>query len=142
MMPTPKDERPSDRDKSEYRLLYVGQDVDWFRRLKRLLGLPPNRLVYCAGGSSVGHFLKSNIRYDLLLFDLDLLNETGLALVRLARSLPHRRHIPIIIAASEVTASLEELAPSADEYVTKTGDILATVEAIRRLLGQGSNSQC
>ena len=54
MMPTPKDERPSDREKSEYRLLYVGQDVDWFRRLKGALGLPANRLVYCAGGGSVG----------------------------------------------------------------------------------------
>ncbi len=46
-MPTPKDEQPSDREKSEYRFLYVGQDVDWFRRLKGALGLPANRLVYC-----------------------------------------------------------------------------------------------
>src|SRR5205807_4477181 len=145
MMPTPKDERPSDRDKSEYRLLYVGQDVDWFRRLKRLLGLPPNRLVYCAGGSSVGHFLKSNIRYDLLLFDVDLLNKTGLELVRLVRSLPHRSLTPIIMArGDEVIGRLEDLSrqAGANECLTKAGDILAAVEAIQRLLGQDSNSQC
>ena len=145
MMPTPKNERPSDREKSEYRLLYVGQDVDWFRRLKGSLGLSANRLVYCAGGSSVGHFLKSNIRYDLFWFDLDLLDETGLELVRLVRSLPHRRLTPIIIAGgNEVIGRLEGLArqAGANECLTKAGDILAAVEAIQRLLGQGSNSRC
>jgi DNA-binding response OmpR family regulator len=145
MMPTPKDERPSNREKSEYRLLYVGQDVDWFRRLKGALGLPANRLVYCAGGSSVGHFLKSNIRYDLFWFDLDLLDETGLELVRLVRSLPHRRLTPIIMAGGdEVIGRLEGLArqAGANECLTKAGDILAAVETIERLLGQGSNSRC
>ena len=143
-MPTPKDERPSDREKSEYRLLYVGQDVDWFRRLKGVLGLPANRLVYCAGGGSVGHFLKSDIRYDLFWFDFDLLDETGLELVRLVRSLPHRSLTPIIMAGDEVIGRLGDLArqAGANECLTKTGDIVATVEAIQRLLGQGSNSQC
>src|SRR5438270_535752 len=141
MMPTPKDERPSDREKSEYRLLYVGQDVEWFRRLKGVLGLPANRLVYCAGGSSVGHFLKSNIRYDLFLFDLDLLNETGLEWSRLVRSLPHRQRTPIIIVAGdEVIGRLGELARSAgaNECLTKVDDMSAVVETILRLLGQGS----
>ena len=144
-MPTPKAEPTSDREKPGYRVLYVGQDVDWFRRLKGALGLPANRLVYCAGGSSVGHFLKSNIRYDLFCFDLDLLDETGLELVRLVRSLPHRSLTPIIVAGGdEVIGRLEGLArqAGANECLTKAGDILATVEAIRRLLGQGSNSQC
>ncbi len=145
MMPTPKDERPSDREKSEYRLLYVGQDVDWFRRLKGALGLPANRLVYCAGGSSVGHFLKSNIRYDLFWFDLDLLDRAGLEWVRLVRSLPHRRLTPIIMAGGdEVIGRLEGLArrAGANECLTKAGDVLAAVEAIQRLLGHGSNSRC
>jgi len=145
MMPTPKDERPGDRDKSEYRLLYVGQDVDWFRRLKGALGLPANRLVYCAGGSSVRHFLNSNIRYDLFWFDLDLLDETGLELVRLVRSLPHQSLTPIIMAGrDEVIGRLEGLArqAGANECFTKAEDMLAAVEAIQSLLGQGSNSRC
>jgi len=137
MMPTPKDEPTSDREKSEYRLLYVGQDVEWFRCLKSVLGLPANRMVYCPGGSSVGHFLKSDTRYDLFLFDLDLLNETGLEWVRLVRSLPHRQPAPIIIvAADEVIDRLGELARSAgaNECLTKTGDISVAVETIQRLL--------
>jgi PleD family two-component response regulator len=100
-MPMPRAEPASEREKPDYRVLYVGQDVDWFRRLKGALGVPANRLVYCAGGSSVGHFLKSNIRYDLFWFDLDLLDETGLELVRLVRSIPHRRLTPIIMAGGE-----------------------------------------
>jgi DNA-binding response OmpR family regulator len=145
MMPTPKAEPTSDREKPDYRLLYVGQDVHWFRRLKSALGLPANRLVYCAGGGSVGHFLKSGIRYDLFLFDLDLLDETGLEWVRLVRSLPHRRLTPIIMAGGdEVIGRLEGLArqAGANECLTKTGDIWAAVEAIERFLEQGSNSRC
>jgi len=109
--------------------------------MKRLLGLPPNRLVYCAGGSSVGHFLKSGIRYDLFLFDLDPLNEPGLKWVWLVRSLPHRRPTPIIIVAGdEVIGRLGELARSAgaNECLTKVEDMSAVVETILRLLGQGS----
>jgi CheY-like chemotaxis protein len=119
--------------------------VDWFRRLKGALGLPANRLVYCAGGASVGHFLKSSIRYDLFCFDLDLLDKTGLELVQLVRSLPHRSLTPIIVAGGdEVIGRLEDLAcrAGANECLTKTGDILAAVEAIERFLGQGSNSRC
>ena len=144
-MRTSKTESTSDLERADYRVLYVGQDVDWFRRLKGALGLPANRLVYCAGGSSVGHFLKSNIRYDLFWFDLDLLDETGLELVRLVRSIPHRRLTPIIIVGGEeVIGRLEGLArqAGANECLTKAGDILAAVEAIQRLLGQGSNSRC
>lgn len=63
MMPMPKDGPSSVSEKSEYWLLYVGQDVEWFRCLKSVLGLPANRLVYCAGGSSAGLFLKCDIRY-------------------------------------------------------------------------------
>ena len=139
MMPTPKNEPSSDREKSGYRLLYVGQHVEWFRCLKNALGLPANRLVYCAGGSSVEHFLKSNIHYDFFLFDFDLLGATGVELVRLARSLPHRQHIPIIIvAAEEVIDDLGELARStgADDCLTKSEDASIALETIQRLLSE------
>jgi response regulator RpfG family c-di-GMP phosphodiesterase len=136
-MPTPFGKPASDHEKSEYRLLYVGQDAEWYRRLRSVLGLPANRLVYCPEGIGVEHFLKSDIRYDLFLFDLDLLNETGLELVRLVRSLPHRQHTPIIIvAAHEVINSLGELTRSAgaNECLTKTEDMKAAVETIQRML--------
>src|SRR5437016_13067926 len=138
MMPIPRNEPTSDHKRSKYRLLYVGRDADWFRRLKSALGLPANRLVYCPG-HSVEYFLKRDIRYDLFLFDLDLLNETGLEPVRLARSLSHRQDTPIIIVGSEeVVDRLKELIPraGADECLTKTPDVWAEVETILRLLGE------
>lgn len=82
--------------------------------------------------------LESDIRYDLFLFDLDLLDETGLELVRLVRSLRHRQRTPIIIvAADDAIERLGELARSAgaNECLTKTEDMKAAVEAIQRLLG-------
>ena len=136
-MPTLFDKPASDREKSEYRLLYVGQDVEWYRRLKSELGLPANRLVYCPGRSSAELYLESYIRYDLLLFDLDLLNEAGLEFVGLIRSLPHRQHTPIIVlAAEEVIGRLKELVRSAgaNECLSKIGDTSAAVETIQRLL--------
>ncbi len=139
-MPMAIDKPAADREESEYRLLYVGRDVDWFRRLKNLLGMPAKRLVYCAGGSSVELLLKSDIRYDLFLFDLDLLNETGMELVRMVRSLAHRRHTPIIIVESEeVIDRLKELVrdAGADECLTKTEDMSDVVETIQRVLGEG-----
>src|SRR2546427_6372105 len=137
MMPIPKNEPTSDREKSAYRLLYVGRDADWFRRLKSGLGLPANRLVYCPG-DSVEHFLRSDIRYDLFQFDLDLLNETGVELIRLVRSFSHRQDTPIIIVGSEeVIDRLKEpvRGARADECLTKTSDASAAVETILRLLG-------
>src|SRR2546430_2107533 len=76
-----------------------GKTWSGFHRLRSVLGLPANRLVYCPGGS-VEHFLKSGIRYDLFLFDLDLLNESGFELVRTIRSLAHRQQTPIIVVAA------------------------------------------
>ena len=139
MMPTPKDEPTSDREKSEYRLLYVGQDVEWFRRLKSVpFSLPANRLVYCPAVVKVKHLLTSDVRYDLFLFDLDLLKETSLELVRLVRSLPHRQQIPIIIVAADevIGRRLRELVRSAgaDECLAKTGEISAAEKTIQRLL--------
>jgi len=143
MMPIPRNEPTNDHKRSEYRLLYVGRDAEWFRRLKNVLGLPANRLVYCPG-HSVEYFLKRDIRYDLFLFDLDLLNETGLELVRLARSLSHRQDTPIIIVASAVVVDrLKELFLNtvANACLTKTSDVSAAVETILHLLGEGQ-SRC
>ena len=67
--------------KADFTLLYVGRDVDWFGSLKGVLSLPQYRVVYCPGGSSAELLLKSDVRYDLFVFDFDLLNETGLELV-------------------------------------------------------------
>jgi DNA-binding response OmpR family regulator len=133
------DEPPIDRQKSGCRLLYVGRAVDWFGRLKSVLGPPENRVVYCAGGSTARLLLESDIRYDLFLFDLDLLKETGLELVPLAGSLSHRKHTPIIfVAVDKVSGRLKKLVRSTGvvECLTKIGDMSVAVVTVQRILGE------
>ena len=123
---------------ADFTLLYVGRDVCWFGSLKDALSLPQYRVVYCPGGSSAELLLKSDVRYDLFVFDFDLPNETGLELIRLARSLSHREHTPIVIVANELTGNLKELArdAGAGECVAKTPDVLVVMETIQRRLAK------
>jgi DNA-binding response OmpR family regulator len=126
-------------ERSGDRLLYVGQDSEWFRRLQRVLGLPANCLVYCPSGSIAELFVKSDIRYELFLFDWDLPDEAGSELVWLTRSLAQRQNVPILVVANEVTDGLKEFACRAgtDECVTKVEDMFEAVETIQRLLRKG-----
>jgi DNA-binding response OmpR family regulator len=132
------DEPAIPNQKADFTLLYVGRDVDWFGHLKGVLDLPQYRVVYCPGGSSAELLLKSDVRYDLFVFDFDLPNETGGELIRLARSLSHRERTPIIIVANEVTGSLKALVRSvgAGECVDKTSDVLVVMETIERRLAK------
>ncbi|MFS8086962.1 MAG: hypothetical protein ACMG6H_15120 [Acidobacteriota bacterium] len=91
----------------------------------------------CPDRGSAILFLKGDARYHLLLFELEQRGTTGLELASLARSLPHRQQLPIIIVAEEeVTDRLDELARSAgaNECLAKTGDISVAAESIQRQL--------
>jgi DNA-binding response OmpR family regulator len=121
----------------DFRLLYVGSDQQWLAALRKVLRKPEIHIVSCPDRGSAILFLKGDARYHLLLFELDLRGTTGLELARLARSLPHREKLPIIIVAGEeITDQLEELARSAEasEYLTKTGDISLAAASVQRHL--------
>ena len=120
----------------DFRLLYVGNDQHWLAALRKVLKRPEYHVVSCPDRGSAILFLKGDARYHLLLFELDLRGTTGLELARLARSLPHREKLPIIIVAGEETDQLEELARSAEasEYLTKTGDIAVAAASVQRHL--------
>jgi CheY-like chemotaxis protein len=114
--------------KPDFRLLYVGSDQQWLAALREVLREPEHHIVSCPDRGSAILFLKGDARYHLLLFELDLGGTTGLELASLARSLPHRELLPIIIVTEdEVTDKLEELARSAgaSECLTKTGEVAA-----------------
>ena len=121
----------------DFRLLYVGNDQHWLAALRKVLRKPEYHIVSCPDRGSAILFLKGDARYHLLLFELDLCGTTGLELASLARSLPHREHLPIlIVAGEEITDQLEELARSAEasEYLTKTGDISLAAASVQRHL--------
>jgi len=121
----------------DFRLLYVGSDQLWLAALRKVLKRPEYHVVSCPDRSSAILFLKGDAKYHLLLFELELRGTTGLELASLARSLPHREHLPIlIVAGEEITDQLEELArrAGANEYLTKTGDISVAAASVQRRL--------
>jgi len=117
----------------DFRLLYVGSDQQWLAALRKHLRKPEFHIVSCPDRGSAILFLKGDARYHLLLFELELRGTTGLELASLARSLPHREHLPIlIVAGEEITDQLEELArrAGANECLTKTGDISVAAASV------------
>ena len=123
---------------SKYRLLYLGADLELIAAVRRVFTGPDYRLVTCSDRESAVLFLKSEIEYDLMLIDFDWRGMEGLELTRLARSLGHRKQMPIIlVAAARLSNDRKTLARKAGvtECATKTGDMVAVSDAILRLIG-------
>ena len=122
---------------SKYRLLYLGADLELIAAVRRVFTGPDYRLVTCSDRESAVLFLKSEIRYDLMLIDFDWRGMEVLKLTRLARSLGHRKQMPVIlVAATRLSSDRKTLARKSGvkECVTKTGDMGAISDAIRRLI--------
>lgn len=58
------------------------------------------RVVACADGAAALNKLAGNATFDLLITDNHLPHVNGLEVVRYARALPHRRHVPVIMFAA------------------------------------------
>src|SRR5215213_3140865 len=75
------------------RILYAGDDTELPARLRDGLGGLDCFVVRSPVGTA-RLFIRSDIKYSLLLFDD---TEAGEELERFARSLPHREQTPVII---------------------------------------------
>lgn len=88
----------------------------------------------CADGPSGRRRIESGAPVDLLILDYQLPGGVnGVELIRLARSLPHRRQTPIIMLSSSDVEG-EALAAGADAFLTKPAGIGHLVEMVSRLL--------
>lgn len=116
--------------------MYLGADLKFIVALQQVLPEPDYQLVTCGDRGNAVTFLESEIRYDLLLIDLEWPATEGLELAQLAHSLRHRKRMPIIlVAASGLSSELKTLADKAGvkKCVTKT-PVDAVSEAIRELV--------
>src|ERR671912_585048 len=100
---------------TRFRLLYFGADLKLIAALQQML----TKLSYQATTSSnyddAVLFLKSRIPYNLLLIDFEGPGEDGLTLARRARSIRHRKRMPIVlVAATEPSSETRILARQAD----------------------------
>ncbi len=122
---------------SKFRFLYLGNDLKLIAAVRQVLTEPEYRLVACGDRGSAELFLKSDIRYDALLLDYEWRGSEGLELAMLARSLEHRKRMPIIgVAAAPLTSDVAKVAHKADvkKFVTKSPDMSAVSDSIRQLL--------
>jgi CheY-like chemotaxis protein len=130
-MPAP--ERPHSTA-SKFRLLYLGNDLEFIAALHQLLTELDYRLVACSDWGGAVLFLESDIPYDLLLIDLDWRGKEGLELAKLASSLPHRKRMPILLlSATKIDRHRRATAHKVgiEECALKTSDV---VEVIKRLI--------
>jgi PleD family two-component response regulator len=122
----------------EFRLLYVGSDRDFVIALRNALRMPLYLVVSCPDRNSANLLLKSDIPFDLFLLGCEDGNAVDLEFLRLARSLAHRKAIPIIVVApneSAVDFQTEARQAGANDCVSKTRDRLVVMtETINRWL--------
>ena len=120
----------------QFRLLYIGSDLPLMNSLRQLLPKPRYHVVTCPDRDSAERFIKSEIQYDLFVFDHELRDRAAFDLTQLLRSLGHRKRLPAIVVGSEADTSLGEFtgASGGNEYVQKQDHFLAIHEAITRLL--------
>ncbi len=120
-------------ESARFRLLYVGGDIEFLRALRGVLTAPDYHIVSCPHVDSAMDFLKGNPRYNLLIFEVEL---RGLELTKLARSLDHRQHLPIVmVTANEIVDGFRKLSRNArvDEWVSKQ-DSAIVPQILMRLL--------
>jgi CheY-like chemotaxis protein len=91
--------------RSAFRVLYVGNDLEFIARFRKAVSEQVYRLVAGSDHGTITLFLKSDIHYDLMLLDHDWRGNEGLQLARLARSEGHRKKMPIVLLS---TASLDD----------------------------------
>jgi DNA-binding response OmpR family regulator len=117
--------------------LYLGSDLDLLGAVRKVLAEPEYRLVACADRGLAILFLKSEIQYDALLIDFDWREEKGVELAGLARSLRHRKRMPIILVAAKLDDILKKAASEAgiEHCLMKTGDAKKLSELVIRVIG-------
>ena len=118
------------------RLLYVGSDLSVMKFLRSTFGKPMYHVVSCPDRLSAEMFMKSQIPYQLFIFDHEMRHRAAFDLARLLRSLEHRQKVPAIVIGAEVDSALHEftLASGGNAYVLKADDFSAVHKAVRRFL--------
>lgn len=104
------------------------------RAVKKTLELEGWRVEGYAYGDAALRGLEGEGQYDLIILGDDVPGACGLELIRHSRSLPHRRHTPIV-AFSSGPLRAEALGAGADEFLKKPEGIYAVRETVALLLG-------
>lgn len=83
-------------------------------------------------GTTALRKLSGDAAYDLLLLDNHLPGVSGIELTQIARKLPHRRRMPIIML-SAIDCETDAWRAGVDAFLRKPEDVLSITETIARL---------
>jgi two-component system chemotaxis response regulator CheY len=87
----------------------------------------------CREGIQALKKIDSSAHYDVLLFDNELPDMTGIEIIRYARELLHRRRTPIVMLSAHFWEK-EARQAGANAFLRKPDDVLVLAETIARLL--------
>lgn len=91
----------------------------------------------CDGGAGALERLESGARYDVLIFDNQLPDGSGVELIRRTRALAHRQQTPIIMLSGD-EVELKARRAGANAFLKKPDDVSVIAETVARLLARKS----
>jgi two-component system, OmpR family, phosphate regulon response regulator PhoB len=102
--------------------------------------------VRCVGGAEEARELLLQWRPDLLLLDWELPGMSGVDLIRVLRSDPKQREVPVILvsARNEERDKIAGLEVGADDYITKpfsTRELIARIGVVLRRRAPQANAE-
>ena len=126
-------------EKRRVRVLHVENNKFVFRALKGVMSLyefAAIHNVHCPDQSTAIEVLKSNRHFDLIMTDHAPPTVDGAELIRVVRSLPHRKDIPVIILASFLNKHRSAPAVGEEAFFSKPPDFQEFKKTVEQLLSQ------
>jgi CheY-like chemotaxis protein len=121
-------------------VLYVENNLLLSQLVTDLFDLAGWHVWRAENGSTAQTFLHHEQRFALLLVDNELRDTPGLAVVEYARTLAHRRSLPIILFSIE-DCEKEAREAGANEFLRKPHDLFLLMEVARRLVAAGDKKR-
>jgi CheY-like chemotaxis protein len=119
------------------RVLHVENNKYVFRAIKAVMSLyefAAIHNVHCPDLPTAVGVLGSNRNFDLIMTDHAPPTVDGTEVIRVARSLPHRKHIPVLMLASVLDDFPPIAAVGADAFLCKPPDLQELKETVAELL--------
>jgi CheY-like chemotaxis protein len=140
---TPAESKAPSSDARTHRLLTIEDNVWNVRLVERIVSRRPGLELTVAMLGKLGIDLAREHRPDVILLDLHLPDMPGREVLRLLRSYPETRDIPVIVVSGDATRSqIERLQEDgAAGYVTKPLEVANFLEVIESVLARRKPKQ-
>ena len=123
------------------RVLHVENNKYVFRAVKRVMTLyevAAIHNVHCPDQAAAIKVLESNRHFDLIITDHSPPTVDGAEVIRVVRSLPHRKDVPVLMLASTLDYLAPPEAAGADAFFSKPPDFDEFKRTVERLLSRNA----